>query len=76
MPTKRQRRTRGSAVPDDIYSVFEIGAGWNTYSQTWLCKTWREWGGRIIDRYRRENTEDRKCWGQMMAELEGWGHAD
>jgi hypothetical protein len=62
MPTNRRKRTRNGAdaIPRELVILFEIGGGWNQYSQKWLRRQWNTYGPAYL--------RSRKQGGQCMAE--------
>ena len=62
MATNRRRtaRRQGSALPNEIRALFEVGCGWNAVGDEEAARLWNEHGATYLRTRRREGT----CWAE------------
>jgi hypothetical protein len=70
MTTKRTRRARGTALPEEIIEVLGYGGGLHSYNDDWIVQQWQIYGDQLTVWWQRQFGEEPLI--NEWAEREGW----
>lgn len=70
MSTKRSRRARGSALPEEVIEALGWMGGMNEYTTDWLAQQWLLWGDPLREWWRRKFNQEPLI--DEIARREGW----